>query len=198
VIKSWISCRCCARRTGDDHFMWALCVKVVAFPTTWGQSNRSRCLKVKKCTVDDLRFTPCQPDAGCCYNSPVRTFQAQTEVAERKAIPWYGQAWDSVTSTVKEGIFCGSVAFFLTGNWKNRLTVGMQLLLTQLLELLGIWNFKNPAVYYSVYDTVIYSSIWIILALVPCGNITCPRSAIFITTWIARFVSVTVFGYSPI
>jgi hypothetical protein len=118
------------------------------------------------------------------------TFQAQTEVAEKESDTWYGQAWDAVTSTVKQGI-ADVVAPLI--ELKNRLTVGMQLLFTQLLELLGIWILRI-AVYIIFMIQIIYSSILIILGPFAVAVSILPAFRDSFSTWIARFVSVNLYS----
>jgi hypothetical protein len=118
------------------------------------------------------------------------TFQAQTEAAAKESDTWYGQAWDAVTSTVKQGI---SDVISPLLELKNRLTVGMQLLFTQLLELLGIWILRI-AVYIIFMIQIIYSSILIILGPFSVAASILPAFRDSFSTWIARFVSVNLYS----
>ena len=118
------------------------------------------------------------------------TFQAQTDVAEKESDTWYGQAWDSVTSTVKQGI---SAVVSPLIELKNRLTVGMQLLFTQMLELLGIWILRI-AVYIIFMLQIIYSSILVILGPFAVSVSILPAFRDSFSTWIARFVSVNLYS----
>jgi hypothetical protein len=111
-------------------------------------------------------------------------------VAEKESDTWYGQAWNSVTSTIKEGI--SDVVSPLL-ELKNRLTVGMQLLFTQLLELMGIWILRI-AVYIIFMIQIIYSSILIILGPFSVAVSILPAFRDSFSTWIARFVSVNLYS----
>jgi len=113
---------------------WGAFAKVVAFPTDLVANQTEQMFVSEQNTVNNLRFQ--RANLMLAVANSLYTFQAQTEVAEKESDTWYGQAWDAVTSTVKQGI-SDVVAPLI--ELKNRLTIGMQLLFTQLLELLGIW-----------------------------------------------------------
>jgi hypothetical protein len=113
---------------------WGTFVKMVAFPTDLVAVQTEQMFESEQTVVNDLRLS--RANLMLAVANSFYTFQAQTEVAEKESDTWYGQAWDAVTSTVKQGI---SAVVAPLIELKNRLTVGMQLLLTQLLELIGIW-----------------------------------------------------------
>ncbi|WP_183580277.1 plasmid transfer protein [Mucilaginibacter sp. X5P1] len=167
---------------------WGAFTKVVAFPTDLVANQTEIMYQSEQSTVDDLRFT--RANLMLAVANSLYTYQAQTEVAEKESDTWYGQAWDSVTSTVKEGI---STVISPLLELKNRLTIGMQLLLTQLLELLGIWILRI-AVYIIFMIQIIYSSILIILGPFSVAVSILPAFRDSFTTWIARFVSVNLYS----
>jgi len=138
--------------------------------------------------VDGLRFT--RANLMLQVANSLYTFQAQADVAEKESDTWYGQAWDSVSSTIKEGI---STVVSPLLELKNRLTIGMQLLFTQLLELLGIWILRI-AVYIVFMIQIIYSSILIILGPFSVAVSILPAFRDSFSTWIARFVSVNLYS----
>jgi hypothetical protein len=139
-------------------------------------------------TVDNLRLN--RSSLMLAVANSLYTYQAQTEVAEKESDTWYGQAWDAVTSTVKEGI---STVVSPLLELKNRLTVGMQLLFTQLLELIGIWILRI-AVYVIFMIQIIYSSILIILGPFSVAVSILPAFRDSFSTWIARFISVNLYS----
>jgi len=167
---------------------WSAFTKVVAFPTNLVANQTEVMYQSEQSTVDNLRFT--RANLMLAVANSLYTFQAQTEVAAKESDTWYGQAWDAVTSTVKEGI---STVISPLLELKNRLTVGMQLLLTQLLELLGIWILRI-AVYIIFMIQIIYSSILIILGPFSVAVSILPAFRDSFTTWIARFVSVNLYS----
>jgi hypothetical protein len=167
---------------------WGTFVKVIAFPTDEVAASTEQMFQSEQSTVDDLRFT--RANLMLSVANSLYTFQAQTDVAEKESDTWYGQAWDSVTSTVKEGI---STVVAPLIELKNRLTVGMQLLMTQLIELLGIWILRI-AVYIIFMIQIIYSSILIILGPFAVAVSILPAFRDSFTTWIARFISVNLYS----
>jgi hypothetical protein len=167
---------------------WGAFTKVVAFPTDLVAAKTEEMFQSEQSNVDDLRFT--RADYMIKVANSLYTFQAQTEVAEKESDTWYGRAWDSVTSTVKEGI---STVVSPLLELKNRLEVGMQLLFTQLLELLGIWILRI-AVYIVFMIQIIYSSILIILGPFAVAVSILPAFRDSFSTWIARFVSVNLYS----
>ena len=167
---------------------WGTFVKVIAFPTDLVANQTDQMYESEQVNVDNLRLT--RSNLMLAVANSLYTFQAQTDVAEKESDTWYGQAWDSVTSTVKEGI--SSVVSPLI-ELKNRLTVGMQLLFTQLLELIGIWILRI-AVYIIFMIQIIYSSILVILGPFAVAVSILPAFRDSFSTWIARFVSVNLYS----
>jgi len=167
---------------------WGTFVKVVAFPTDLVANQTDQMFESEQVTVDNLRLT--RSNLMLAVANSLYTFQAQTQVAEKESDTWYGQAWDAVTSTVKEGI--SSVVSPLL-ELKNRLEVGMQLLFTQMLELIGIWILRI-AVYVVFMIQIIYSSILVILGPFAVAVSILPAFRDSFSTWIARFVSVNLYS----
>lgn len=167
---------------------WGTFIKMVAFPTDLVANQTELMYNSEQTIVDNLRLN--RANLMLAVANSLYTFQAQTQVAEKESDTWYGQAWDAVTSTVKEGI--SSVVSPLL-ELKNRLEVGMQLLFTQILELLGIWILRI-AVYIIFMLQIIYSSILIILGPFAVAVSILPAFRDSFSTWIARFISVNLYS----
>lgn len=167
---------------------WGIFVKVIAFPTDLVTVRTEEMFNSEQNIVNDLRLK--RSDLILAVANSLYTFQAQTEVAEKESDTWYGQAWDAVSSTVKQGI---STVVSPLLELKNRLTVGLQLLLTQLLELMGIWILRL-AVYIIFMLQIIYSSVLIILGPFAVAVSILPAFRDSFSTWIARFVSVNLYS----
>jgi hypothetical protein len=167
---------------------WGVFVKVLAFPTDLVESQTEQMFNSEQVNVDNLRLTRAGLMLAVANN--LYTFQAQADVAEKESDTWYGQAWDSVTSTVKQGI--SDVVSPLL-ELKNRLTVGMQLLFTQLLELLGIWILRT-AVYIIFMIQIIYASLLVILGPFSIAASILPAFRDSFSTWVARFISVSLYS----
>lgn len=167
---------------------WGAFVKMIAFPTDLVANQTEQMFNSEQTLVDNLRLN--RANLMLAVTNSLYTFQAQTEVAEKESNTWYGQAWDAVTSTVKEGI---STVVSPLLELKNRLTIGMQLLLTQLLELLGIWVLRI-AVYIIFMIQIIYSTILIILGPFAVAVSILPAFRDSFSTRVARFVSVNLYS----
>ncbi|RVT99950.1 plasmid transfer protein [Mucilaginibacter limnophilus] len=167
---------------------WSAFAKVVAFPTDLVALKTEEMFNSEQTNVNNLRYT--RADYMMKVANALYTYQAQTEVAEKESDSWYGRAWESVTSSVKEGI---STVVTPIMELKNRLAVGMQLLMTQLLELLGIWILRI-AVYIIFMIQIIYSSLLVILGPFAVAVSILPAFRDSFSTWIARFVSVNLYS----
>jgi len=167
---------------------WGGFVQMVAFPTDLVENQTEQMFNSVQSDVDGLRFQ--RANLMLQVANSLYTFEAQADVAEKESDTWYGQAWDAVTSTIKQGI---STVVSPLLELKNRLTVGMQLLFTQLLELIGIWILRI-AVYVIFMIQIIYSSILIILGPFSVAASILPAFRDSFSTWVARFISVNLYS----
>lgn len=167
---------------------WGGFTRMVAFPTDLVSNETQQMFASEQDNVNQLRFQ--RADLMKQVADSLYTFQAQTEVAAKESDTWYGKAWDAVTSTVKEGI--ATVVAPLM-ELKARLQISIQLLLTQLLELVGIWILRF-AVYVIFLIQIIYSSILVILGPFAVAVSILPAFRDSFSTWVARFVSVNLYS----
>lgn len=167
---------------------WGGFVKMVAFPTDLVENQTEQMFNSVEGDVDGLRFQ--RANLMLQVANSLYTFEAQAEVAEKESDTWYGQAWNAVTSTIKQGI---STVVSPLLELKNRLTVDMQLLFTQLLELIAIWILRI-AVYVLFMIQIIYSSILIILGPFSVAASILPAFRDSFSTWVARFISVNLYS----
>ncbi|NTE01482.1 plasmid transfer protein [Agrobacterium tumefaciens] len=166
---------------------WGGFTKMIAFPTDLVAVKTEEMFASEQSNVNALRLTRAdymQKVANALYS-----FEAETELAEKESDTWAGKAWDSVSSTIKEGM---STVVSPVIELKNRLKIGMQLLLTQLLELLGIWILRI-AVYVLFMIQILYASILIILGPFAVAASILPSFRDSMSTWIARFISVKLY-----
>jgi hypothetical protein len=167
---------------------WSAFTQVVAYPTDLVESQTDQMYESEQVNVNALRIQ--RSTLMLAMADSLISYQAQTQVAEKESDTWYGQAWDAVTSTIKQGI--SSVISPLL-ELKNRLEVGMQLLFTQLLELMAIWILRI-AVYIIFMIQIIYSSILVILGPFSVAVSILPAFRDSFSTWIARFISVNLYS----
>jgi len=166
---------------------WGAFVEMVAFPTKMIAVKTETMFNSEQAEVNTLRLI--RADYMQKVANSLYSFQAETELAEKESDTWMGRAWDSVTSSVKEGM---STVVSPVIELKNRLKIGMQLLLTQLLELLGIWILRL-ATYVIFMIQIIYSTILIILGPFAIAVSILPAFRDSMSTWIARFISVNLY-----
>lgn len=167
---------------------WGGFVKMVAFPTDLVENQTEQMFSSVQGDVNGLRFQ--RANLMLQVANSLYTFEAQADVAEKESDTWYGQAWNAVTSTIKQGI---STVVSPVLELKNRLTIGMQLLFTQLLELIAIWILRI-AVYVLFMIQIIYSSILIILGPFSVAASILPAFRDSFSTWVARFISVNLYS----
>ncbi|UOE47824.1 plasmid transfer protein [Mucilaginibacter sp. SMC90] len=167
---------------------WGVFVKMVAFPTDLVAQQTEEMFNSEQHIVNNLRVK--RSELMVAVTNSLYTYQAQTEVAEKESDTWYDEAWNSVTSTVKQGI--GTIISPIL-ELKNRLAMGLQLLFTNLLELLGIWILRL-AVYVIFMLQIIYSTILIILGPFAVAASILPAFRDSFSTWIARFISVNLYS----
>jgi len=167
---------------------WGVFVKIIAFPTVVIEQQAQVRWQSAQTAADDLRLK--RADLMKEMADSLYTFQAQTQVAEKESDTWYGQAWDQVSSTVKAGI---STVVAPIMELKQRLQISLQLLMTQLLELVAVWILRIGT-YFVFLIQAIYSSILIILGPFAVAVSILPAFRDSFTTWIARFVSVNLYS----
>jgi hypothetical protein len=167
---------------------WSAFTQVVAYPTDMVESQTDQMYESEQMNVNSLRIQ--RSTLMLAMADSLISYQAQTQVAEKESDTWYGQAWDAVTSTIKEGI---SAVVSPLLELKNRLEVGMQLLFTQLLELMAIWILRI-ATYVIFMIQIIYSSILVILGPFSVAASILPAFRDSFSTWIARFISVNLYS----
>lgn len=166
---------------------WGGFTKMIAFPTDLVAVKTEEMFASEQSNVNALRLVRAdymQKVANALYS-----FEAETELAEKESDTWAGRAWDSVSSTIKEGM---STVVSPVIELKNRLKIGMQLLLTQLLELLGIWILRI-AVYVLFMIQILYASILIILGPFAVAASILPSFRDSMSIWMARFISVNLY-----
>lgn len=167
---------------------WSPFVRMIAFPTDLVAAETELMFASEQSNVNSLRLE--RANYMMTVANEMYSFQAESEVAEKESDTWYGEAWDSVTSSVKEGI---STVVTPLIELKNRLAFGMQLLMTQFLELLALWTLRF-AVYVIFILQIIYSSILIILGPFAVAASILPAFRDSFSTWIARFISVNLYS----
>ena len=167
---------------------WGTFTRVLAYPTDLVAAKTESLFDNGQIEVNNLRLQRAKLMVEVA--DQLTTIQAETEVAEKEADTWYGQAWDAVTSGVKEGF---STVWNTVTQIRNRMQVGMQLLVTNAIELLAIWILRI-CVYIVFIIQIIYSTVLVILGPFSVAVSILPAFRDSFGTWIARFISVNLYS----
>ncbi|WP_169715124.1 plasmid transfer protein [Sphingobacterium cellulitidis] len=167
---------------------WPTFTRVVAYPTDIVAAKTEAMFDGSQTEVNNLRLQRAKLMVDIA--DQLLTVQAETETAKTEADTWYGKAWESVTSTVKEGF---ADVWNSVVQVRNRLQVGLQLLMTSLLETLAVWLLRI-CVYIVFIIQIIYSTILIILGPFSLAASILPAFRDSFSTWIARFISVNLYS----
>lgn len=167
---------------------WSPFTRVIAYPTDIIAAKTEALFDTGQLQVNALRIK--RANLMIEIADQLTTIQAQTEVAQKEADSWYGKAWESVTSTVKEGF---TNVWNTVTQLKNRMQVNLQLLLTFTLETLALWVLRI-CVYIIFMIQIIYSTILIILGPFSVSTSILPAFRDSFSNWIARFVSVNLYS----
>lgn len=167
---------------------WSAFTRAVSYPTDIIAAKTETLFDTGQVQINALRTK--RADLMIQIADQLTTIQAETEVAQKEADSWYGKAWESVTSTVKEGF---TSVWNTVTQLKNRMQVNLQLLLTYTLETLALWVLRI-CVYIIFMIQIIYSTILIILGPFSVSASILPAFRDSFASWIARFVSVNLYS----
>lgn len=167
---------------------WGPFTRVLAYPTDVVAAKTENLFDRGQVQVDNLRLERAQLMLEVA--DQLTRIQAETEIAEKEADTWYGQAWDAVTSKVKEGF---STVWNSVTQIRNRMQVGFQLLMAYTLETLAVWMLRL-CVYIIFIIQIIFSTILIILGPFSVAVSILPAFRDSFGIWIARFISVNLYS----
>ncbi len=167
---------------------WGTFVRVLAYPTDIVAARTEQLFADEQIAVNNLRMQRAKLMVD--MHDQLLMIQAETEIAAKEADTWYEKAWESVKSGVKEGF---TAVWNPIVQMRNRLQVGLQLLLSTLLETLALW-FLRGCVYLLFILQTIFSTILIILGPFAVAASILPAFRDSFSTWIARFVAVNLYS----
>ncbi|NHE56439.1 plasmid transfer protein [Cyclobacterium plantarum] len=167
---------------------WGVFCRIIAFPTDLISGKTEAMFSTQNDRINALRLD------RAVYIIEVADkmveYQATTELASQQA-----QEADKGLGTVMvdgvKGFFTDNVYGPLV-QMRIRMQTNMQLLATQLLELLAIWILRI-CVYFIFFIQIIYSTILVILGPFSLAASILPAFRDAFTTWIARFVAVNLY-----
>jgi len=167
---------------------WSIFTRVLAYPTDVVEQKTSAMFDGSQAEINDLRLQRAKLMVE--VSDQLLRFQAETETAKTEADTWYENAWESVSSSVKEGF---SEVWKPVVEMRNRLQIGLQLLATSLLEKLAIWILRI-CTYIIFIIQIIFSTILIILGPFSVAVSILPAFRDSFSTWVARFISVNLYS----
>ena len=167
---------------------WGTFTRVLAYPTDIVAAKSESLFNSGQIEVNNLRLQRAQLMVQ--VGNELSKIQAETQIAQKEAETWYGQAWDAGTSTVKEGF---ATVWNPIVELRNRMQVNLSLLATHLLETLAIWVLRI-CVYIIFLVQIIYSTVLVILGPFSVAASILPAFRDSFGTWIARFISVNLYS----
>lgn len=167
---------------------WGTFTQIITHPTDIIGAKTADLFNTGQAQVNALRVQ--RAELMVQVADQLTTLQAETDVAVKEADTWYSNAWESVTSKVKEGFT--SVWNSVT-QLRNRMEISLQLLLTNALEMLALWILRI-ATYIIFMIQIIYSTILIILGPFSVSLSILPAFRDSFGAWIARFISVNLYS----
>ncbi|MBD1424038.1 plasmid transfer protein [Sphingobacterium arenae] len=167
---------------------WGTFTRVLAYPTDIVAAKTESLFDSGQIEVNNLRLQRAKLMIDVA--DQLTTIQAETEIAEKEAETWYGEAWDAVSSSVKEGF---STVWNTVTQIRNRMKIGLQLMATYALETLAVWILRI-CVYIIFIIQIIYSTILVILGPFSVAVSILPAFRDSFGTWIARFISVNLYS----
>ena len=166
---------------------WGVFCNILQFPTTIVANKTYDLWNTEQGIVDNLRLT--RADMMITLGDSLYTFQAQTQVAAKQSDNLSSNGMDMISSAVKSAM--GAVLNPVM-ELKNRMEIGLQLLLSQALEILSLWILRI-AVFIIFGLQIIYSTILYILGPFAVAASILPAFRDSFTTWIARYISVNLY-----
>lgn len=167
---------------------WGIFCQVIAFPTDLISAKTEAMFSTQNDKINSLRLDRSAYMVGIA--DKMVELQATTELASQQA-----KETDEGLGTVMvdgiKGFFTDNI-YGPIAQMKIRMQTSMQLLVTQILELLALWVLRI-CVYFIFIIQIIYSTILVILGPFSLAVSVLPAFRDAFTTWIARFVSVNLY-----
>ncbi|QJD98554.1 plasmid transfer protein (plasmid) [Mucilaginibacter robiniae] len=167
---------------------WGVFCRVVAYPTDLVAAKAEGMFGEQQDEINAMRFER----AGLMIQvgDQLMTFQAKTEIAADEAKETNKGVGQQIVESVK-GFFADNIYNPIV-EMKIRMQTSLQLLLTQALELIGLWILRI-CVYIVFMLQIIYSTVLVILGPFSVAVSVLPAFRDAFSTWIARFVSVNLY-----
>ncbi len=167
---------------------WGIFCRVLAFPTDLIAMKTEAMFSSQNEINNALRLD--RMAYMVAVGDQLVEYQAVTEMASEQA----KESDQSLGTVVVDGVkgFFSDNVFGPIIQMKVRMQTSMQLLITQMLELVAIWILRI-CVYFIFILQIIYSSILVILGPFSLAVSILPAFKDAFATWIARFISVNLY-----
>ena len=166
---------------------WGPFVQLVSFPTDIMANAMRGKQETQQITVNQLRYIRKDYQYNMIEN--LYDYSAQTEAAAEQSKSFLEDPLGSMGRSIKQGV--QSVVYPVL-ELKEKLRVGIQLTVTQVLETLALWILRL-AVYVIFAIQIIYSGILIMMGPLSVAMSILPMFRDSFATWIARFISVNLY-----
>jgi hypothetical protein len=167
---------------------WGFFCKMLAVPTDVISSKTEALFSAQNDKINALRLD--RAVYLVQISDRLVEYQATTELASEKAKETDEGLGNMVVDGVK-GFFTDHI-YGPIAQMKIRMQTSMQLLVTQVLEILAIWILRI-CVYFIFIIQIIYSTVLVILGPFSLAVSVLPAFRDAFSTWIARFVSVNLY-----
>ncbi|CDT00893.1 conserved membrane hypothetical protein [Sphingobacterium sp. PM2-P1-29] len=167
---------------------WGAFTRVIAFPTDIVAVKTEALFDAGQIEVNNLRLE--RAKLMYLVANDLTKIEAETETAKSEADIWYKEAWNTVTSGIKEKF---SSVWNSVVELRNRMQINLQLWATYALETLAVWVLRI-CVYIIFMIQILYSTILIILGPFSVAVSILPAFRDSFGTWIARFISVNLYS----
>lgn len=167
---------------------WGFFCKMLAVPTDIISSKTEALFSAQNDKINALRLD--RAVYLVQISDRLVEYQATTELASEKAKETDEGLGTMVVDGVK-GFFTDHI-YGPIAQMKIRMQTSMQLLVTQVLEILAIWILRI-CVYFIFIIQIIYSTVLVILGPFSLAVSVLPAFKDAFSTWIARFVSVNLY-----
>lgn len=167
---------------------WGFFCKMLAVPTDIISSKTEALFSAQNDKINALRLD--RAVYLVQISDRLVEYQATTELASEKAKETDEGLGNMVVDGVK-GFFTDHI-YGPIAQMKIRMQTSMQLLVTQVLEILAIWILRI-CVYFIFIIQIIYSTVLVILGPFSLAVSVLPAFRDAFSTWIARFVSVNLY-----
>jgi hypothetical protein len=166
---------------------WGAFIDLISFPTDIIANEASQKYEAQQKRINNLRYSRATYQYAMVNN--LYKVNAETTLAANQSTDFMSDPMGSVGSAVKQGL---SSIVSPVLELKEKFAIGIQLAITQALELLALWILRI-CVYAIFIIQIVYSGILIMLGPFSVAISILPMFKESFSTWISRFISVQLY-----